>query len=190
MQLSKLKTAIKNNEGTTLRIINKKINKEDLPHELFLTQQQTTKLRNKIENNMSADIKLSRTQIRKMDQFGGFLGRLLGRFLIKPATKILPKLIKPAISVGKNISAPLGLSAAVSATDAAIQKKIYGSGITTLVISNEELNDIMKIIQALEDQNILLKGVGKKIKNDINIQKGGALGMLLGTLGASLLGKV
>ena len=56
LQLSKLKTTVKNNEGTTLRISNKNFNKQELPHELFLTQQQTTKLRNKIENNMSAEI--------------------------------------------------------------------------------------------------------------------------------------
>ena len=59
LQLSKLKTTVKNNEGTTLRISNKNFNKQELPHELFLTQQQTTKLRNKIENNMSAEIKQS-----------------------------------------------------------------------------------------------------------------------------------
>ena len=66
LQLSKLKTVVKNNEGTTLRISNKKFNKEKLPHELFLTERQITKLRNKIENNMSTDIKLSRAQINKI----------------------------------------------------------------------------------------------------------------------------
>ena len=66
-------------------------------------------------------------------------------------------------------------------------KKILGSGTTTLVISNEEMNDIMKIVQALEDSNILLKGVSGTIKNETKEQKGGFLSMLLGTLGASLL---
>ena len=65
---------------------------------------------------------------------------------------------------------------------------MYGSGTTTLVISNEEMNDIMKIVQALEDSNILLKGVTKTIKNETKEQKGGLLSMLQGTLGASLLG--
>ena len=60
----------------------------------------------------------------------------------------------------------LGLTAASSAIDSGVQKKIYGSGTTTLVISNEEMNDIMKIVQALEDSNILLKGVTKTIKNE------------------------
>ena len=66
-------------------------------------------------------------------------------------------------------------------------KKIHGSETTTLIISNEEMNDIMKIVQALEDSNILLKGVTKTIKNETKEQKGGFLSMLLGTLGASLL---
>ena len=71
--------------------------------------------------------------------------------------------------------------------DAGIQKKIHGSGTTTLIISNKEMNDIMKIVQALEDSHILLKGVTKTIKNEIKEQKGGFLSMLLGILGASLL---
>ena len=65
-----------------------------------------------------------------------------------------------------------------------------GSGTTTLIISNEEMNDIMKIVQALEDSNILLKGVTKTIQNETKEQKGGFLSMLLGTLGASLLGNL
>ena len=65
-------------------------------------------------------------------------------------------------------------------------QKIHGSGNTTLIISNEEMNDIIKIIQALDDSNILLKGVTKTIKNETKEQKGGFLSMLLSTLGASL----
>ena len=68
------------------------------------------------------------------------------------------------------------------------KKKIYGSGTTTSVISSKEMNDIMKIVQALEDSNILLKGVTKTIGNETREQKGGFLSMLLGTLGASILG--
>ena len=89
----------------------------------------------------------------------------------------------------KSVIKPLGLlslTAASSAIDAGVQKKIYGSGRTTSVISNEEMNDIMKIVQALEDSNVLLKGVTKTIKNET--KKGGFLSMLLGTLGTSLLG--
>ena len=82
----------------------------------------------------------------------------------------------------------LGLTTAISAIDAGVQKKIYGSGTTTLVISNEEINDIMKIVQALEDSNILLKGVTKTIQNETKEQKRRFLSMLLGTLEASLIG--
>ena len=69
-------------------------------------------------------------------------------------------------------------------------KKKHDSGNTTLIISNKKMNDIMKIIQALEDYNFLLKGVTKTIKNETKEQKGGFLSMLLGTLGASLLGNL
>ena len=95
--------------------------------------------------------------------------------------------MKVAVPLAINILATLGITAAASAIDAGIQKKIHGSGTTTLIISNEEMNDIMKIVQALEDSNILLKGVTKTIKNETKEQKGGFLSMLLGTLGASLL---
>ena len=98
--------------------------------------------------------------------------------------------MKVAISLAKNVLAPLGITAAASAIDAGIQKKIHGSGTTTLIISNEEMNDIMKIVQALEDSNILLKGVTKTIKNETKEQKRGFLSILLGTLGASLLGNL
>ena len=67
-------------------------------------------------------------------------------------------------------------------------KKKHGSGTTTLIISNEEVNDILKIVEALEDSNILLKRVTNTIKNETKEQKGGFLNMLLGTLGATLLG--
>ena len=96
--------------------------------------------------------------------------------------------MKVAVPLAKNVLAPLGITAAASALDAGIQKKIHGSGTTTLIISNEEMNDIMKIVQALEDSNILLKGVTKAIKNEAKEQKSGCLSMLLGTLGATLLG--
>ena len=65
--------------------------------------------------------------------------------------------MKVAISLAKNVLAPSGMTAATSAIDAGIQKKIYGSGTTTLIISNQEMNDITKIVQALEGFNILLK---------------------------------
>ena len=136
----------------------------------------------KIENNMSTDIKLSKAQINKIIKEGGNLGRLLMSFL--------PKLIKPAISIGKNILAPLSLSAAMSSTDAAIQRKMYGSGTTTLIISNDDLDDLIKIVTALEEHDILLKGTTKPIENETKKQEGRFLSMLLGTLVASLLGNL
>ena len=94
-----------------------------------------------------------------------------------------------AISLAKNVLAPLGITVAASAIDAGIQKKIHISGTTTLIISNEEMNDVMKIFQALEDSNILLKVVTKTIKNQTKEQKGGFLSMLLGTLRARFVSK-
>ena len=164
-QLKKLKTAAKNKTETTLRMSWKMLDGIDLPHELFLTTGQKTKLRNAFNNNMSTDIKLSKAQISKIIQSGGFLGSSL--------SKLAGPLMKVAVPLAKNILAPLGITAAASAIDAGIQKKIHGSGTTTLIISNEEMNDIMKIVQALEDSNILLKGVTKIIKNETKEQKGG-----------------
>ena len=131
---------------------------------------------------MSTDLKLSKVQISKIIQYGGFLGSLL--------SKSTCPLMKVPISLAKNVLAPLGIAEAASAIDAGIQIKTHGSGTTTLIISNEEMNDIMKIVQALEDSNILLKGVTKTIKNDTKEQKGKFLSILLGTLDASLFGNL
>ena len=181
-QLKQLKTAVKDKTGATLRMSLKMLDGNDLPHELLLTTRQKTKLRNAFNNNMSTDLKLSKAQISKIIQSGGFLGSLL--------SKLAGPLMKVAIPLAKNVLAPLGITAAASAIDAGIQKKIHGSGTTTLIISNKEMNDIMKIVHALEDSNILPKGVTKTIKNEAKEQKGGFLGKLLGTLVASLLGHI
>ena len=147
-QLNKLKRAVKNKQGTTLRMNARMSNGNNLPHELLLTTRQTTKLRNAIENNLQTDIKLSKAQISKILQSGGFLGKTLGP-LLKTGLSLLKSVI---YRLGL-----LGLTAASSAIDAGAQKKIYGSGTTTLVISNEEMKYIMKIAQTLEDSDILLK---------------------------------
>ena len=146
-QLKKLKTAVKNKTGTTLRISFKMFNGNNLPHELLLTTRQKTKLRKAFNNNMSTDLKLSKAQISKIIQSTGFLGSLL--------SKLAGPLMKVAIPLAKNVLAPLGSTGAASAIDAGIPKKKHGSGNTTLTISNEESNDIIKIIQALENSNIL-----------------------------------
>ena len=98
--------------------------------------------------------------------------------------------MKVAICLAKNVLAPLGITAAASVIDAGIKKKIHGLGTTTLIVSNEEMNDIMKIVQALEDSTILLKGVTETFKNETKEQKGGFLSMLLGALRASLFGNL
>ena len=138
-----------------------------------------TKLRNTLEDNMSADIRLSKTQISKIIQSGRFLDSLL--------SKITGPLMKVVVQIAKNVLFPLGITAGASAIDAGIQKKIHRSGATPLTISNEEINDMMKIVQALEDSNILLKRITETISNKTKEQNWGFLGMLLGTLGASLL---
>ena len=119
----------------------------NLPHELLLTARQTTKLRNAIENNTATDIKMPKAQISKIIQSGGFLGSLLG--------KIAGPLMKVAVPLAKNILHPLVITAAASAIGAGIQKRTHGSGTTTLILSNEEMNDIIKFAQAFEDSNIL-----------------------------------
>ena len=172
-QLKKLKT------GTILRKSLKMFDGNDLPHELLLTTRQKTKLRNAFNNNMSTDLRLSRAQIPKIIQYGGFLGSL--------SSKLAGPLMKVAVFLGKNVLAPLGITAAASASDTGIQKKIHGSGTTTLIISNKEINDIMKIVQALQDFNVLLKGVTETIKNKTKKQEGWFLGTLVDTLGSILL---
>ena len=186
LQLSKLKKAVKSNEGATLQISIKIFNK-DLSHELLLTTRQSTKLRNAINNNMATDIKLNKAQIKKLIQSRGFLSKLL--------SKLAGPLMKVVLPLAKNVLASLGLTAAVSAIDGSIQKKIHGSGATKgagvkLIIEQEDMNDIIKIIEALENSGILLKGVTKTIENETKEQRGGFLSMLLGTLGASLLGNL
>ena len=95
--------------------------------------------------------------------------------------------MKVVMPLAKNVLALLGLTAAMSAIDGSIQKKIHGSEIK-LIIEEEDMQDIIKIIKELENSDISLKGVSKTIENEVKEQRGGFLSMLLGTLGASLLG--
>ena len=123
--------------------------------------------------------------MHKIGQSGGYLGRLLGP-LLKTGLPLVGNALKP---LAKSVLIPLGLTAA-AATDAAIHKKMFGPGVTTLIISNKEMNDIMKIVKSLEESGLLIKSISETIKNEVKIQKGRFLGMLLGTLGASLLGNL
>ena len=159
----------------------------NFPHEL-LTNRQVENIRKSFANHLSTDIKLSKTQLSKVVQSGGFLGRLLGP-LLKTGLPLMKSVIKP---LAKSVLIPLGLTAAASAADAGIHKKILGSGHnnTTLIISNDEMDDILKIVKSLENSGVLLKGVSETIQHEAKEQRGGFLSMLLGTLGASLLGDV
>ena len=95
-----------------------------------------------------------------MIQSGGFLGRLLGP-LLKTGLPLMKNVIKP---LAKSVLIPSRLTAAVSAAEAGIHKKILGSGTTTLVISNDEMKDIIRIVKFLEDSGLLLKEVSKTIQ--------------------------
>ena len=156
-QLNKLKSAIKN---------------ENFPHKLLLTNRQVANLRQAFANHLSTDIKLSKTQLSKMIQSGGFLGRLLGP-LIKTVLPLIKSVIKP---LAKSVLIPFGLTAAALAADAGIHKNILGSwhnhpsnnnnnnnnsnnNKTVLIIPNNELEEIIKIGKSLEDSGLLLKGV-------------------------------
>ena len=160
--------------------------KTNFPHELLLTDRQVSSIRKAFANNSSADIKFSKTYLLKMIQSGGFLGKLLGP-LLKTGLALIKNVITP---LAKSVLIPLGLTAAAAAADVGIHKKILGSGNTTLIISNKDMDDLIKIVKSLEDSGLLLKGVTESVQNEVKEQKGGFLSMLLGTLGASLLGNL
>ena len=159
----------------------------NFPHELLLTGRQVSSIRKAFSNNSSVDIKFSKTQLSKMIQSGGFLGKLLG-----PLLKTELPLIKNVItSWAKSVLIPLGLTAAAAAADAEILKKTLGSGgHTTLIISNKDIEDLIKIVKSLEDFVLLLKGVTESAQNEVKEKKGGSLSTWLDTLGASLLGSL
>ena len=187
-QLNKFKSAIKNETEVVLRLSSNMIgdNETNFPHKLLLTNRQVSNLPKAFANHLSADIKLSKTQLSKMIQSGGFWSRLLGP-LLKTGFPLIKNVIKP---LAKSVLIPLGLIAA-SAADAGIHKKVLGSGhYTTLIISNDEIEDIIKIVKSLEDSGLFLKGVTKTVQNEVKEQKGGFLSMLLDTLGAKLLGNI
>ena len=145
----------------------------NFPYELLLTNRQVAMIRKVFANHLSTDIKFSQTQLSKMIQSGGFLGRLLGP-LLKTGSPLIKSVLKP---LAKSVLVPLGLTAAASAADAGIRKKILGSG----------HNHTTLIVKSLEDSGVLLIAVSETIQNEANEQRGGFLSMLLSTLGASLL---
>ena len=180
-QLNKLKSAIKSGTDVVLRLSSNMVGNSDdetnFPHKLLLTNRKTLSLRKAFNNHTSADIKFSKARLTKM-QKGGFL-------------KFLMPLLKSGLPLLKSVVKTLGipdLTAAASATDAAINKKLLGSGDhTTLIISNDDMQDLLKIVKSLEDSGILLNGITETVKNEVKEQKSGFLSMILSTLGASLL---
>ena len=180
-QLKKLKLTIKNGTDVILRLSSNMIgnsdNETNFPHKLLLTNRQAANLRKVFANHTSIDIKLSKVELTKV-QKGGFLRFLAS--LLKSGLPLLKSLIK--------LLGVLGLTAAASATDAAINKKFLESGRhTTLIISNDDMQDLLKIVKPLEDSGLLLDGITETVKNEVKEKKHGFLSMLLGTLGASLL---
>ena len=181
-QLNKLKSATKNETDVILRLSSNMIgnsdNEANSPHKLFLTNRQVANIRKAFASHPSTDIKFSKAQLTKM-QIGGFL-RFLA-LLLKSGLLLLKSVVK--------LLGMLGLTAAASATDAAINKKIHGSANHTgLIIYNDDMQDLLKIVKSLEDSCILLDGITETVKNEVKDQKGGFLSIPLGTLGASLLG--
>ena len=175
-QLNKLKSAIKNKGEVVLRLSWDMIGNSDLEanfrHKLLLTNRKVTNLRKVVANNSSTDITLSKTQLSKMIQSGGFLDKLLG-LLLKTGVPLTKTVIKP---LARSVLIPLGLTAAASVADTGK--------------SNDETEDIIWTVKSLEDSGVLVKGVSETIQNEVKQQKGGFRSMLLGTLGANLLGNI
>ena len=188
-QLNKLKSGTKNGTEVTLKLswnVVGDFNGKNFLYELLLTNPQVSKLcellltdtqvsklRKAFANGSSANIRLWKIQLHKIEQSGGFLDRLLGP-LLKTGLPLMKNALK---SFAKSVSIPLGLTTP-AATDAAIQK-IFWSGSTKLITSNEEMNDIEKIINFLEESGLLMKCVSKTTKKWSKRRKGWFLGASL-----------
>ena len=178
-QLNKLKSTTKNKAGTISRLNKKNFEDEELPHELFLTTRQTTKIGNVFANNKSTDVKLSKAQISKIIQSDGSFGSWLGNLGKKSLTNIAITLARDNLP---GLVSNLTLSA-INKSDRKISEKgavTAGKGFT-LFISSEDMNDIIKIRKSLEDSGVLIDGVTKKNQED------GFLGALLAPLAVSLV---
>ena len=150
-QFNKSQSAMKNKTEVVLRFSSNMIGNSDdkiyFPYELLLTNRQVPNFRKAFENDSSTDIKLSKTQLTKMMQSGGFLCRLLCP-LLKTGLSLMENAIKPS---AKSVLILLGLTAAASAADAGIHKKTLRSGTVTLTISSDEMEDIIKIVKSPEE---------------------------------------
>ena len=175
-QLNKLKSAIKNKTEVVLRLSSNMIgdNEANVSHKLLITNRQVANFRKAFANYLSTDIKKLKNQLSKMIQSGGFLGRTISP-LLKAGFPLIKNVIKP---LAKSILIPLGLTAAASATDAGIHKKILESrnlssshNNTVLITSNDEMEDIIKMVKSLEESGLLLKGVAETVQNEVKNKK-------------------
>ena len=168
-QLNKLKSAIKSETEAVLRLSSNMsgVNETNFPHKLLLTNRQVPNLDKAFADKLSTDIKLSKIQVFKTIQSAGFLDILFGS-LLKTGLPLMKNVTKPLANI---FSIPLGLTAAASAADAGIYNNILGSGTTTLIISNDEMKDITRIVKSLEDSGLLLKGVNETIQNEAKNKK-------------------
>ena len=183
-QVNKLKYGIRSGTEVTLKlsenVIGDSNNEINFSHKFLSTNTQVARLCKVIANGLSANIKLSKTHLDQIVQSEGFLGRRLGQLLKNGM--LMKNILK---SLAKSVLMTLELAAAL-ATDGVIPKKTFESGMRTFIISN----DVMKIVKSLVETGLLIKGISKIIKDAVKNQKDGFLKMLLGTLGASLLGNL
>ena len=159
-------------------------NENEFPHKLLLTNTQVSKLYKAFANGLSANVKLLNNQLHIIKKSQAFSGRLLGP-LLKPGLPWIGNVLKP---LAKSALIPLGLTTIASAAEAATHKNMFWSDATTLIISIEEMHDIMKIVKSLEESGLLIKYVRWTIKNEAKEQKGELLGTLLVGFGSNLLG--
>ena len=188
-QLNKVKIEVKNNSGTSLSMTKKNFNDQELLNELFLTTRQSIKIRNTFTNNIWTDIKLSKSQISKIIQWGGFFGSWLNELGKKIETNLslcfardkLPRLVN-------NIT-----SNAASNAINKFERKISGKEAVragkgfTLSSSNEDIDDIITIIKLLEASEVLIEGITEAVKHKIEKQERGFLAALLASLVASVV---
>ena len=163
-QLNKLKLRTKKDTEVTLKLSSNDVSDSNdgnnFPRKLLLTYTQVSRLHKAFQNGSSANITLSKIQLHKIGESGGFLGRLLGR-LLKTGFSLMKNVFKPS---AESVLMPLELTAPASAADAAIHQKMFGFGTTTCILSKEEINYIMKKVNLREEFGLLTKDVSKTIK--------------------------
>ena len=181
-QLNKSKSRINNDTALTLNLSSNVVgdsnDETNFPCNLLFTNPQVSRLHKGFTNGLPTNIKLTKIQLSRIGQSEWLLDRFVGQ-LLKTGLHLMKSALKP---LAKSVSIPLGLTAAASATDAAIQKKIFEQGVDNL---KWKINGIMKIIKYLGDAGSLIKGASRTNENEANEQKSRFFSMLLGALGAT-----